>query len=102
MDDHSDEGVRLTVAVELVNPNDVPLPLVGAEYRLSLEKAVETHFQDLPNRTLPAGGSQVVFLSGSVVISKSRLADWSYRVSGNIIYEPPGEIRARVLRRGMV
>jgi len=86
----TDEGSRLAVTVSLVNGNDVPLSLRDANYSVTVADGESYRFSSPANRTVPANGAQVVVLPVAVphVVSGG-----SYRVSGSVIYEPPGEIR---------
>jgi len=84
----SEAGAAAHVVVELTNPNDVPLPLPIANYRVRLG---ETDYKgdSHPNATIPANGSQRIALPFAV----SGQPGGKYRVTGSITYRPPGEIR---------
>ena len=57
LDEQTEHGSRVLVTVELANPNDVALPLVDAQYTLSLAPGSRViRLRDAPNRTLPSKG----------------------------------------------
>ena len=94
LEDQSDHGARILVSVALSNPNDVALPLVNAGYTMRVNGASEATYADLPNRTLPALGQQIVTLPvGLSLGSGTSPRGASYLVHGSGTYEPPGEIR---------
>ena len=102
LEEQAEEGTRLLVSVELTNPNDVDLPLVGAHYTVSVG-GVRGAFDDKPNRTLPAGGRQTIELPAAVVLARDafNLGEATYAVRGAIRYEPPGEIRKLLTEAGV-
>ncbi len=84
----SEAGAAARVIVELSNPNDVPLPLRIAQYKVALGEVSysgDTH----PNATIPAHGTQRITLPAAV---SGRPGD-AYKVNGTITFQPPGEIR---------
>ncbi len=93
VDEKTDEGVRVLVTVVAENPNDIPLPVVRAEYEVDMPDRETFSFTDLPGTTVPAKGKQVfTFPAAFARVESGNDAD-AYRVSGQLTYEPPGEIR---------
>ncbi len=93
IDEQTDQGVRVLVTVVAENPNDVPLPIVKARYKVELSGADTFTFLELPKATLPAHGTQTITLPAAFALDGANAADLSYRVAGHLTYEPPGEIR---------
>ncbi len=97
IDEQTDQGVRVLVTVVAENPNDIPLPIVKAKYRVSLAGLSgggnEFAFIDLPKATLPAHGTQTITLPAAFALNSENAANLSYQVAGQLTYEPPGEIR---------
>ena len=97
----SQEGVRLEMAVEIENPNRVPLPLIESTYTLTVDNAGSSAFSDRLFRTLPATrrsrgqatGRQVIHLPVAYPWQGNDLIGAAYRVEGAVSYRPPGEIR---------
>ena len=89
---HTDQGSRVEVQVDLSNPNTAPLPLKRCQYTLRIADAGVYSFDDYPQRTLPSHGAQSVVLPAGFPTDKA-LAGASYELEGSIQYEPPGEVR---------
>ncbi len=101
IDEQTAEGVRVLVTVVAENPNDVPLPVVRAKYEVDLAGAEPFKFTDLPAVSVPANGVQTVTLPAALAKGGGDAAGTSYRVSGGLIYEPPGEIRKLMTEYGI-
>jgi uncharacterized lipoprotein len=95
------EGARVEVTVELINPNDIPLPLLRTDYTVTLEGVGTFTFHDPTDRTLPAGGTQAVVLPAAFAKDGGQVGGVPYRVTGNITYEPPGEVRKVLTESGI-
>ena len=93
IDEQTDQGVRVLVTVVAENPNDVPLPIVKARYKVGLSGGGEFVFTELPKATLPAHGTQTITLPAAFALDGGSAAGASYQVTGQLTYEPPGEIR---------
>ena len=93
IDDRTDQGVRVLVTVVAENPNDIPLPIVKAKYEVRVTGADAFAFTDLPKATLPAHGTQTITLPAAFAFDGGNAVGASYRVDGQLTYEPPGEIR---------
>ena len=100
--EHTGEGMRIEITVELTNKCDVALPLVASDYTVGLGGRRSVAFTNAPNRTLPAGGTQTVTLPAVVAIAQAGTGDSvdglgaagaPVTIAGSITYEPPGEIR---------
>lgn len=99
--DQSAEGARVQVTVELKSDNAVPLPLVECGYSVTLDGIGTFSFVDKPNKAIPAkrtdinGGpaSQVITLIAVFATAGREVKGTACRVSGSIVYEPPGEVR---------
>ncbi|MDX1682899.1 MAG: hypothetical protein R3336_07265 [Phycisphaeraceae bacterium] len=91
--ERSDEGTRVEATVELTNPNDVPLPLPDSYYRLSVAGAGTYVGRQLPLATLPPKGVQRVKLPAAYPVALGKVLS-GYQLTGEIVYRPPGEIRA--------
>jgi hypothetical protein len=97
------EGARLETVIELENPNRTPVPLVEAEYTVSLQGVGSYTAREWLHRTIPAaagpgdGGSpgrQVVRLPVAIANTGwGDLAGAAYEVEGSVSYRPAGEIR---------
>lgn len=101
IDERTDQGVRVLVTIVAENPNDIPLPIVKARYKVSLSGGAgisgggggEFAFTDLPKVTIPANGTQTITLPAAFALNGGDAAGRSYQVTGQLTYEPPGEIR---------
>ena len=92
--DQTDQGARIEITVTLTNTADAALPLVDANYTVSVDGQEPVTFENRPNRTIPVGGTQTVVLPLVIAISgDGPLAGRSVAATGSLIYEPPGEIR---------
>lgn len=99
------EGARLETVVELENSNRTPMPLVEAEYTVSLQGVGRYTGHEWLHRTIPAasgqgegdGGSpgrQVVRLPVAIANTGwGDLAGAEYEVEGSVSYRPAGEVR---------
>lgn len=103
IDEQTDEGVRVLVTVVAENPNDVALPIVRARYAVELPgtDAEPFRFTDLPAVTVPANGVQTVTLPAALALSGANAVGAGYKVSGSLVYEPPGEIRKLMTEYGV-
>jgi hypothetical protein len=109
VDELTDQGVRVLVTLVAENPNNIPLPIVKAKYKVTLAGISggvsggkpggrsggwgEFTFTDLPKATLPAHGTQTITLPAAFALNGGNAAGVSYKVAGQLTYEPPGEIR---------
>ncbi len=93
IDQQTDQGVRVLVTVVAENPNDTPLPVVRTRYSVSLAGGGEFAFTELPKATLPANGTQTITLPAAFALNGADAVGTSYKVVGQLTYEPPGEIR---------
>ena len=92
--DRTEDGVSLEVTVELFNPNRYSLPLPSAYYRIALENIGTFRFDELPDKTLPAGGTQTLVFPAAFAVSPDiNLDGTQYNIAGEIYYHPPGEFR---------
>ena len=92
--DQTEQGARIEITVMLTNTASVALPLVDASYSVSIDGQKAVMFNNRPNRTIPAGGTQTVTLPTVVAVTgDGPLAGRSVAVAGSLTYEPPGEIR---------
>lgn len=91
--EQTEEGARVRVQVKLTNPNDVPLPVVASDYHMTLAEAGSFKFVDRPGRTLPAESSGSVELMAAFETGGADVSGRSYRVTGWLFYEPPGQLR---------
>jgi LEA14-like dessication related protein len=97
VDELTDQGVRVLVTLVAENPNNIPLPIVKAKYKVTLAGISggggEFTFTDLPKATLPAHGTQTITLPAAFALNGGNAVGVSYKVAGQLTYEPPGEIR---------
>lgn len=89
---HSEQGTRVEVEIELTNPNTTPLPLIKSDYTVSTGKGQAYHATERLNRTLPSRGKQTITLP-AVFTGGADTGESSYSVTGSVSYEPPGEMR---------
>lgn len=101
IDEQTDEGVRVLVTVIAENPNDIPLPIVRAKYEVELAGAESFKFTDLPTATIPAHGTQTITLPAALAIAGGNVSGNQFKVTGSLIYEPPGEIRKLLTEYGV-
>lgn len=92
--DASAEGARYLVTVRLTNPNDFELPLHGADLNLRVREVGVYDFDAVPNRAIPANGEQTVTLAAAMPTARGEAATGKFSVSGQLSYQPPGEIPA--------
>lgn len=100
--DTGSRAARYDIDVSLYNPNDVPLPLTFAEYRLQVG-ANSYQSDGLPRATLPASGRitltfPAVLLGGE---GQSPLSAGAYDTSGTITITPAGEVRRLLYAIGL-
>ena len=99
--DQSAQGAKVQVVVELKNDNTVPLPLVECGYSVTLDGIGTFSFVDKPNKAIPARradinagpASQMITLIAVFATAGSEVKGAACRVSGSVVYEPPGEVR---------
>lgn len=99
-------GAQMAVDVLLTNPNDEPLPLTRADYRVSAPDAgLRAYaFAELPNRTIPGRGSQRVTLPAALPATEARavaVRPGAWRVSGSFTYAPDRGLRAFLTETGV-
>ena len=85
----SPSSASAVITVELSNPNDEPMPLKVARYRLVMGGGV-FRGDTVTSTTIPANGTVTVDLGASM---QTRDADLAYSTSGTIEFQPPGELR---------
>lgn len=91
------DGARLEILLGVANPNLVPLPLVHAQYAVTVDGQGPFPFTDRPHRTAPAGvaqqgshvGQQTVRLPVAITWKERPLRGATYRVVGAIHYDTP-------------
>ncbi len=93
----SPTSASAVVIVTLSNPNDDPMPLKLASYRVALGGDVFRGTAPA-NATIPANGSVQIELGAAVETSDF---DSSYQASGTVEYQPPGEFRQLMLDFGV-
>jgi hypothetical protein len=99
--EQTDQGGRIEVVVDLVNPNDdTPLPMPRAIYTVTVGDDKTFHFEQIPAATLPAAGVQTLTLPAAFA-DAAPLAGQPYRVTGRVEYTPPGEIRRILTDSGL-
>ncbi len=101
VDERTEQGVRVLVTVIAENPNDVALPIVRARYEVDLAGAEAFAFTELAKATLPAHGTQTITLPAAFATEGGGAAGQSYKVKGQLTYEPPGEIRKLLTEYGV-
>ena len=101
LSEQTDAGVRVEVVIELVNENDVPLPLITSNYRISVGSAGSFAFIDQTNCTVPAHGTQTLTLPAAFAHGGANLHGAPYDVSGAISFKPPGEVREVMTESGI-
>ena len=95
------DGGRMSVTLELTNPNAEPLSLPRAFYALSVEGLGTYRFEGKPNAALPPRGSQQVSFAGAIAAAPAEWQGRRYRVNGRIEFEPPGQIREMLTESGV-
>jgi LEA14-like dessication related protein len=101
IDEQTDEGVRVLLTVVAENPNDMALPIVQAKYEVALPGAQTFKFTDLPKATIPANGSQTITLPAALALAGTDATGEIYKVTGSLVYEPPGEVRKLLTEYGV-
>ena len=101
IDEQTDEGVRVLVTVVAENPNDIPLPIVQAKYEVEVVGAKTFKFTDLPTATIPPHGTQTITLPAALAMSGGDASGHLYKITGSLVYEPPGEIRKLLTEYGV-
>ena len=87
-------AARYDIDVSLYNPNDVPLPLTLAEYRLQVGgNSYQT--DGLPRATLPASGRLTLTFPAVLLRDEGDgpPSTGTYQTSGTITITPAGEVR---------
>jgi len=88
------QGARLDVRIGVENPSLVALPLIRAQYTVTIEAAGTFTLTDQLNRTVPAGvenggspvGRQIVNLPVAITLSSDWPVSGSYIVQGELFY----------------
>jgi len=91
VDEQTAVAGRVILTVKLTNPNAVDLPLMRARYSFAVA-GERYRGSDVPHVVLPASGVMLVELPG-VIASGQPLAGRSFKASGTVTYQPPGEVR---------
>jgi len=84
----AENGTAMRLHLTLTNPNDVPLPLRTARYRIETDGAAYAGSTPA-NATVPKNGNQTLALPAAVAAPPGQ----NYRVTGSVEYVPPGEVR---------
>ena len=92
------EGTSLAVVLLVTNPNDTPLPLGLANYRLAVGGGAYQG-QTTPAATLSAGAQ--IRLRLPAAISGAITAGAGYDLSGSIQIRPPGQGRQVIYAAGV-
>lgn len=98
--EETEAGARILVEVELVSTNKVALPLTNATYSGEIEDIGDYSGTDLPNRTIPIASRQTVILP-LIYKTDEPVSGREISVSGDITYEPPGQIRKLLTESGV-
>jgi LEA14-like dessication related protein len=99
--DTSPDGTRFVVTVLLTNPNEEALPLRSVHYSLGVQGLGDYTGSDLPNRTLPSHGVQTVEFPAAIPGNQGEVKGRPVKVTAEIKYQPPGEIRQLMLESGI-
>ena len=92
VDEATEQGSRVVFSLALRNPGADPLPIRRTHYTLEVDGRPFT-FTDLAVATMPAEGVQTLSFPAAFSVPRERIAGASYRLSGAVVYEPPGELR---------
>jgi LEA14-like dessication related protein len=98
--EETEEGARVVVTVELVSKNKVALPLTDVHYEGTVSKVGDYSGKDRPNRTIPIKGRQTIEIP-YVFKTDELVSGRDMSVSGDITYEPPGQIRKLLTESGV-
>ena len=94
------EGASVEVLVEVVNPNDFPMPVILETYRLVVDGEAFV-FSGRPGASMPPNDSQVFTLTGAVPTNGQNMRGAGYRIAGHFLYEKPGEVRRVLVDSGV-
>ena len=98
--DQTEQGGRVVLEVDLINPNDFVLPMPTADYTVSVEGAGQFSFQGVvPLAVMPAQGTQTLQLPAAFTVDQP-LTGKPFAAHGSIQYDPPGEWRAFLTQSG--
>lgn len=106
--EQSRRGARLNALIDVSNPNPVSLPVTVVHYKVHIEDLPAHTFTDYPRIALSAAttnplrtGQQRLELPVAVPAGRRSLVGRSYRIRGEITYEPPGVIRKLLTESGI-
>jgi len=89
------QGAVIEFEIVGTNPNEVELPLHDVRYAMTLDGRVVFRGVRSAEATLPAHGTQIVYLPVSMTAEEAALLERDmvpYALSGRITYELPGSI----------
>jgi len=84
-------GARILVDLLVSNPNAEELPIPSVNLQVDVLGAGSFEFTDRPYAALPQNG--VTTLTLAAAVRGASLAGKSYRVAGDVVFEPRGELR---------
>lgn len=91
LDEVSDGGARILVDLAVTNINDEELPIPRVSYRVDVIGAGEFEFTDRAYAAVPENGQMTLTLAAAV--RGAGIRGKQYRVDGEMIFEPQGELR---------
>lgn len=98
--DQTEQGGRVLLYLDVVNPNDFPMPTPTANYEIRVDGAGVFAFNGVvPLAAMPAQGSQT-YVFPAAFDTTSPLSGRRYATSGSLKYEPPGEWQAFLTESG--
>lgn len=98
--DQTEQGGRVIMEVDVFNPNDFPLPMPTADYKVTIQDAGSFTFNGvIPLVVMPMQGTQTLQLPAAYSTDVP-LAGKSFTARGTIYYDPPGEFRAFLKESG--
>lgn len=98
--DQTEQGGRVIMEVDVINPNDFPLPMPTADYTVTVEGVGTFTFDGvIPLVVMPVQGTQTLELPAAYSTTEP-LAGKPFTASGTIYYDPPGEFRAFLKESG--
>ena len=98
--DQTEQGGRVMLQVELINPNNYPLPMPTANYTVTIDGAGTFEFDGVvPLAVMPWQGTQTLDFPAAFS-TRAPLVGRSYTAKGSIRYNPPGELRAFLTESG--